>query len=167
MYFICVYVFCLYVCTYVFVHAYLCTCACVRLTLTFFFNCCSFFKDLCICVYVSVYACLWTWAERPEEASKVLLYHSTHVPLRQGLFLNLGLMFYQTDWKSGSCSDHPFSELEFRHAQGVQCALWVLRPELYLVLHSVQQMFWNTESSFQPLHLTILDRIPHRSLPID
>jgi hypothetical protein len=58
-----------------------------------------------MCTYECEYPILWPCTTKREEGVGVILYYTPHIPLRQDLFLNLGLMLSLLGWKTASPSN--------------------------------------------------------------
>lgn len=67
----------------------------------------------------------------PEKIFSVLSYHFPPVPLRQGLFMKLGLAFSWLGWKPANPSNQPIISWGYRCEQDGRFAVWVLGSELW------------------------------------
>lgn len=83
----------------------------------------------CVCLYVGVHTCI----HKAKRGHSWLSSVSLPVSLRQGLYLNSGLMFSSLDWKPASSSDHLVSAplRAYRHLWGcpacyVGAGIWTL-----------------------------------------
>lgn len=59
----------------------------------------SFFFCIYSCVYVFVWVLACMYMQRPEKGFIAFPYHSLPISLRQGLSLNLGILFSWLSWK--------------------------------------------------------------------